>query len=322
MLRRTLLAAALLASPAAAQPVIPARPITMVVPSAPGGPIDSLGRVLADAMGRDLGQPVVVQNMPGAGFTIGMAAVARAVPDGTTVLLTHISIATSPALYRSLAFDPRASFAPIGLVTELPLMIVARRDLPAPSGEALLSLARADPARLTLAHAGIGTASHLCGLLFQSALGVKLTEVPYRGTAPAMNDVVAGQVDLLCDSPIGSTVGLVAAGRVRVLLSAGAQRLPVLPEVPSASEAGVPGFSLGIWHGLFAPRETPEPVVARLAAALRAALADQQLRARLDTMAAAPMPATRATPEALRAHLDAELMRWATLLGKAGIRPE
>lgn len=326
MMRRLLaamvLAAGLVPQFAAAQEAFPARPITLIVPTAPGGPIDALSRVLAEAMGRDLGQSVVIQNIPGAGFTIGAAAVARAAPDGHTLLIHHIGMATSPALYRNLAFEPRTSFAPIGLVTELPLMMVGRRELPASNGRELVALVRAQGTRLNMANAGTGSASQLCGLLFLNAIGTRVTEVPYRGTAPAMNDVVAGQVDLLCDSPTGGTVGLVESGRVRVLMTASAARLPVLPNVETSAEAGVPGFTLGIWHGLYAPAGTPDPIVARLARSLRAALADPRFVERLAAMAAAPMPPERATPEALRAHLAAELDRWGTLIRAAGIQPE
>ncbi|MFT8246779.1 tripartite tricarboxylate transporter substrate-binding protein [Roseomonas sp. BN140053] len=313
----------LLVQPGSASAAYPDRAITVVLPLAAGGPADAVARVLGEAMSRDLGRPIVIQNITGAGGTIGIATAARAAPDGYTLLLHHIALATTASLYRQLPYDPRGAFAPVGLITELPLAVFARQNLGADDPRGLIELLRTRTPPLSMANAGLGSASHLCGLLLLDRLpGARIAEVGYRGTAPAMNDVVSGQVDLLCDSPTRGTVGLVETGRVRPIFAVGRERLSILPDTPSTAEIGVQGFDLGIWHALQAPRGTPEPVIARLVTALQAGLRDEQVVARLADMGTRPFPPEQVTPEAVRTLVDSEITRWGNIIRAAGIQPE
>jgi tripartite-type tricarboxylate transporter receptor subunit TctC len=299
--------------------VYPARPITMVMPYAPGGPGDTITRVFAAAMQKTLGQQVVVDNPSGASGTIGTAKVARAAPDGYTLLMIHVSHATNLAMYKGLPYHPVDDFEPIGSATNGPMVIVARNDFPPKDLDEFIGYLRANGPRVSLAHAGVGSASHLCGLMMMSALDVKLNEIPYKGTGPALNDLMGGQVDVLCDQTSG-TVPPVKAGRIKAFAAAGKARLPSLPAVPAIAEAGVQGFDINISFGLYAPRGTPKPVLEQLTAALQKAVADPEVRARLEGMGISATSPEQATPGYLRAHLKEEIDTLGGLLVKAGVK--
>ncbi|MFZ1425426.1 MAG: tripartite tricarboxylate transporter substrate-binding protein [Geminicoccaceae bacterium] len=253
MRRTLLLAAALLAGTAfTARADYPERAITMIVPFAAGGPTDTVGRLVAESMTKALGQQVIVENVGGAGGTLGVARVARADADGYTLLMYHIGQATSGALYRKLAYDPLADFAPVGRVTDVPMTLIARTDLEPATAQELIAYVREQKEALTLANAGPGSSSHLCGMLLMSALGVPLTTVPYKGTAPAMTDMLGGQIDLMCDQTTNTT-GQIKAGKVKAYAVTTADRVAALPDLPTLQEAGLAGFEMSVWHGLWAP---------------------------------------------------------------------
>ncbi|MCS6931815.1 MAG: tripartite tricarboxylate transporter substrate binding protein BugD [Acetobacteraceae bacterium] len=316
--RRLVLAlpAALLAAPALAQG-FPTQPITMVIPFAAGGPTDTVGRLIAEAMARDLGQSVIVVNVGGAGGTLGAQRVAQARPDGHTILLHHIGMATIPTLYRRLAYDPVNGFETIGMVTEVPMTLVARRDFPAQTLQELVAHVRRERDRINLANAGIGAASHLCGLLLQSTLNVQMTTVPYNGTGPAMNDLVGGRVDLMCDQTTNTTEHI-RAGTIRAYAATTPARVASLPDLPTAAEAGLPGFEVSVWHGLYAPRGTPAPVIERLSRALQVALRDERVVSRFRDLGTEPVPAERATPGYHRRFWEADIAKWRPIIQAAG----
>jgi tripartite-type tricarboxylate transporter receptor subunit TctC len=316
-MRRWLVTALLLVAAQARADSFPSHPITMIVPFPAGGPTDTVARLVAQAMGKALQQQVLVENVGGAGGTLGAGRAARGPGGGYTLLLHHIGHATAPALYRKLAYDPIGDFEPIGLITDVPMTLVSRRDFPARNLAELLSQIRAGKDKITCANAGLGSASHLCGVLFMSALQTTMTTVPYKGTGPAMNDLLGGQVDLLCDQTTNTT-SQIRAGKIKAYGVTTRARLPSLPELPTLAEGGLPGFEVTVWHGLYATRGTPRPVIDKLASALRAALGDPVLKRRFADLGTAPVSAERATPEALRAHLAAEIARWRPILQKAG----
>jgi tripartite-type tricarboxylate transporter receptor subunit TctC len=224
-------------------------------------------------------------------------------------------------MFKNLPYDPVADFEPIGSATSGPMLVAARSGFPAKDLPEFIAHLRANAAKVSLAHAGVGSASHLCGLMMQSVLGVKLNEIPYKGTGPALNDLMGGQVDLLCDQTSG-TVPSIKAGRIKAYAAAGRTRLPQLPEVPAISEAGVQGFDINISFGLYAPKGTPRPVIDTLTATLQKAVADPEVRQRLEAMGVSAVPSERARPEALRAHLRQEIDVLGGLLVKAGVRPD
>src|SRR5262245_44767068 len=295
----------------------PDRTITMVVPFAAGGPTDTVARLLGEAMSKDLGQQVIVENVGGAGGTLGAARVAKAEPDGYTLLLHHIGMATSATLYRKLAYDPKTAFAPIGLVTEVPMVLVSRKDFPPNNLQELITYVKDNKDTVTYANAGVGAASHLCGMLFMQAIETPLTTVPYKGTGPAMTDLLGGQVDFMCDQSTNTT-GQIKAGEVKAYGVFADQRLGNLPDVPTVKEGGLEGLSFAIWHGLYAPAGTPEPIIAKLSEALKAALADQKVIDRFAELGTAPVAADQATPEALQQKLVSEIDRWKPVIEKAG----
>ncbi len=312
-----LAAAAMLSAPALAQAPYPTRPITMIIPFAAGGPTDTVGRLIAQTMGNELGQPVVVENVGGAGGTLGAQRVAQARPDGYTILLHHIGMATIPTLYRRVPYDPINGFETIGLVTDVPMTLVARRNFPANNLQELVQVIQRDREKLNYANAGIGAASHLCGLLFMHAINAPMTTVPYRGTGPAMNDLVAGTVDLMCDQTT-STTEQIRGNTIRAFAVTTPNRVASLPELPTAAEAGLPGFDVSVWHGLYAPRTTPRPIVDRLNRALVFALRDETIARRFGELGTAPVAIERATPEAHRAFWQADIAKWRPLIQAAG----
>jgi putative tricarboxylic transport membrane protein len=325
--RRTLLALATLAAatgplggPAAAPAwaqTFPTRPLTVIVPFAAGGPTDTVTRLVAEAMGRELGQTMVVENAGGAGGTIGAQRVANARPDGYTLLLHHIGMATTPSLYRRLAYDPVGGFEPIGLVTEVPMTLVGKRDFPANTLAEAIAVIRRDQEKLNYANAGIGAASHLCGLLLMKAVDAPMTTVPFRGTGPAMQELLAGRIDLMCDQTT-STTEQINGGAIKVFATTTPNRLATLPNVPTSTEAGLPEFQVTVWHGLYAPKGTPPELVARLSQALQVALRDPKLVARFAELGTEPVAQDRATPAALRAFWLADIAKWKPIIQGAG----
>ncbi|TCO80877.1 tripartite-type tricarboxylate transporter receptor subunit TctC [Plasticicumulans lactativorans] len=314
-----LLAAALVvATPARASEDYPIKTITMIVPFAAGGPTDTVARLVAAAMGTDLKQTVIVENVGGAGGTLGAGRAARAAPDGYTLFMHHIGQATAPALYRKLPYDPVADFEPIGLVTDVPMTLVGKSDFPAKDVKELLAYVKANKDKVTLANAGIGAASHLCGMLFMSAIETELTTVPYKGTGPAMNDLLGGQVDLMCDQTTNTT-SQIRAGKIKAYGVTTRTPVASLPNLPTLDSAGLPGFEITVWHGLYAPKGTPKPVIDRLVQSLHVALNDATVKQRFADLGTEPVAADRATPEALRSYLKAEIDKWGVVIKKAGV---
>ncbi len=296
----------------------PNQNITFVVPFSAGGPTDTVTRMIADPMGKKLGAQIVVQNVEGAGGTVGAGEVARADPDGYTVLMHHIGMSTAPALYANLDYQPLEDFEMVGLVTEVPMTVVARKDFPPATFQDLVTYVKGNSDKVTLANAGIGAASHLCGLLFQSAAGVKLQEVPYQGTGPALTDLVGGQVDFMCDQTTNTT-GQIQGGEVKAYAVTSAKRVPSLPNVPSLQEQGLKNFEVVVWHGIYAPKGTPKPVLDKLVAALQVALADPAVTQKFNDLGAVTVSKDRQTPAALQAHLKAEIDKWGPIIRKAGV---
>src|SRR5687768_2454531 len=251
----------------------PTRNISMIVPFAAGGPTDTVARVLGQAMGKPLGQTVVVENRPSAGGVLGPELVKNAKPDGYTILIHHIGMATTPTLYRQLRYNPLTDFEYIGLVNEVPMTIIGKPGLPPNNLKELIAYVKANKDKVSYANAGIGAASHLCGLLFMSAIQTDVLTVPYKGTGPAMNDLIGGQVDFMCDQTT-STTGQIKGGKVRVYGITSPQRVASLADVPTLAEQGLKGAEVSIWHGLYAPKGTPKPVLDKFVAALQLALAD------------------------------------------------
>jgi tripartite-type tricarboxylate transporter receptor subunit TctC len=291
----------------------PTKPVTLVVPFAAGGPTDTVARAVGQAMEKTLGTNVIVENKPGAGGTIGVADVARAQPDGYRILVHHIGMATAPALYRKLSFDPLKDLEPVGLINDVPMTLLVRTTLPVNNVKELIGHVKQNKDKITLANAGIGAASHLCGLLFQQAIETDLTTVPYKGTAPAITDLIGGQVDILCDQTTNTTEQI-KGGKVKALALTAPKRLESLKDLPTSAEAGLPGFELSIWHGMYAPKGTP-----KLVAALQAGLKDPGLQKRFADLGSTVVAPNLQTPEALGKHLKSEIDKWAPIIKKAGV---
>ncbi|SEA51421.1 tripartite tricarboxylate transporter substrate-binding protein [Variovorax sp. YR216] len=298
------------------------KPVTLVVPYSAGGPTDVVARMLAIPMGKSLGQPVIVENTVGAGGTIAPARVARAAPNGYTILIHHMGMATAPALYKKLPYDPLKDFEYVGQVLDVPMTLLSRKDFPANNFRELLSYVKANKDKVSLANAGIGAVSQLCGLLFTSQIGVDLTTVPYKGAGPALNDLMGGQVDLLCDQTTQTVPVIKEGNRVKVFGVTTPKRLPSLPNVPTLDEQGLKGFDVRVWHGVYAPKGTPKPVIDKLNAALRVALQDDMVKRRIEDLSAEIVPMEKVTPEALRTHLASEVDKWGKVIRAAGIQGE
>jgi len=303
---------------AAAQAPWPERQVSLVVPFAAGGPTDVVARMIAIPMSKQLGQTVVVENAVGAGGTIAATKVARAQPNGYTIFLHHMGMSTAPALYKKLQFDPLKDFEYIGQVVDVPMTLLARKDFPAATFQDLQAHLKREGNKVSLANAGLGAVSHLCGLLFMSAMGVELTTVPFSGTGPAMNALLGSQVDLLCDQTT-QTVPLIKDGRVKAYGVTVPQRLDVLPNVPTLDEQGLKGFEVKVWHGMYAPKGTPQPVLDKLNAALRFAMQDPEVKRRLTDLSSDIVPMDKITPAGLRTHLEAEIGKWGPVIRKAGV---
>ena len=306
-----------IAASAAAQQY-PTKSITMLVPYAAGGPTDTVARVLAQSMARPLGQTVIVENKPSAGGILAPEQVKNARPDGYTILIHHVGMATTPALYRNLRFNPLADFDYIGLINDVPMTIIAKPGLPAKDFKEFLAYLKANKDKVSYANAGIGAASHLCGMLFMSAIQTDFLTVPYKGTGPAMNDLLGGQVDFMCDQTTNTT-SQIKSGKVKAYGVTSKKRVPSLPDIPTLDEQGLKGFEVGIWHGLYAPKGLPKPVLDRLVGALQDSLRDETVKKRFADLGAETMPVSRGTPAALQSHLKAEIEKWGPLIKKAGV---
>ena len=296
----------------------PTKPVVLVVPFAAGGPTDVVARMISAPMGKSLGTTVVVENTVGAGGTIASQRVAKSNPDGYTVLIHHMGMATAPALYRRLPFDPLASFEYIGQALDVPMTMLARKDFPAENLQQLIAYVKANKDKVTLANAGLGAVSHLCGMMFMSAIATDLTTVPYKGTGPAMTDLLGGQVDLLCDQTT-QTVPMIRDGRVKIYGVASTSRLAALPSVPTLDEQGLKGFEVKVWHGVYAPKGTPRDIPEKLTRALREALTDAAVVKRMADLSSDIPPADKISPEGLRTHLQAEIAKWGPVIKKAGV---
>jgi tripartite-type tricarboxylate transporter receptor subunit TctC len=301
-----------------AQANYPDRTISLVVPFAAGGPTDVVARMLAIPMGKSLGQTVVVENTVGAGGTLASQRVARSVPNGYTVLIHHTGMATAPALYKRLGFDPLKDFDYIGQVVDVPMTLLGRKDFPANNFQELLTYIRANKDKVSLANAGLGAVSHLCGLMFMSQVGVDLTTVPYKGTGPAMNDLLGGQVDLLCDQTT-QTVPIIKENRVKAYGVTTLNRLSSLGQLPTLDEQGLKGFEVKVWHGMYTPKGVPKPILDKLNAALKKALNTPDVQKRLADANIDIVSPEKMTPNGLKTHLDAEINKWGPIIRKANI---
>lgn len=319
--RNLMIAAALLTVLAAGSAVAqawPSKPITVVVPYAAGGPTDTVARLTALGLSRQLNNhTVVVENATGAGGTIGANRVATAEPDGHTLLVHHVGISTAATLYRKLPYDTKTAFAPIALLTDSAMTIIAREDFPPNTLPELIAHLKKEGNKVSYGNAGIGAASHLCGMLMMSAMNVQLNTVGYRGNAPVMQDLLGKQLDMTCDQATNTT-GQIKAKKVKAYAITTKQRISDLPDLPTADEAGLKGFEVNVWHALYAPKGTPDAIVQKLAAAARGALKDAEIVKRFAEINTTVASDARATPDALKAHLYAEIDKWAPLIQAAG----
>jgi tripartite-type tricarboxylate transporter receptor subunit TctC len=297
----------------------PARTVTVIVPFAAGGPADITGRIVADIFSRYLGQKFVVENVGGAGGTIGMARVAKSAADGYTLAVWHIAQATAPALYDNLRYNVIDDFDSIGRITDVPMTIVGKAALEPKDAAELIAWVKQRQDSATYAHAGIGSAAHLCALLFLDALKVRMTAVSYRGTGPAMTDLLGGQFDLLCDQTT-TTTNQIREGKIKGYAATTRARLAVLPNLPTLDEAGLNGFEVTAWHAMWAPKGLPADATTKLTAALQAALKDPKVIERLAALGTEPVPQEQATPAALKAQLVAEVAKWGPVIKASGAK--
>jgi tripartite-type tricarboxylate transporter receptor subunit TctC len=298
----------------------PDKPVTIVVPFAAGGPTDKVARDLGVVLSKHLNnQTVVIENVGGAGGTLGAAKVAKAAPDGYTVLLHHIGMATSPSLYRKMPYDTLGDFEYLGLVNDVPMTIVGRPTLPANNMGELVKWLEANKGKINLANAGLGAASHLCGLLFQQSLKIDMTTVPYKGTGPAMTDLMGGQVDVMCDQTT-NTSAQIEGGKVKGYAVTSPKRLttPALAKLPTLDESGMKGFNVSIWHGMYAPKGTPKPIQDQLNAALRKALADPEFIKRQEALGAVVVTDARLGQAEHKRFVEAEINKWGPVIKAAG----
>ncbi len=308
-----------LALPASAQGDFPTKPIRFVVPAAAGGPTDLTARLIAQEMQKALGQPVVVEPKPGAGGNVGADAVAKSAPDGYTILMATIGThAINQTLYKSLPFDPVKDFTPVTQVVQYPLIFVVNPSVPAKNVKEFIDYAKANPGKLNRASGGSGTSMHLSGELFRSMAGLDLPHIPYKGSAPALNDLVGGQVHLMFDSMM-TALPLVKAGKLRALGITGATRSPAVPDIPTIAEQGVAGYSAAGWIGVVAPAKTPPEIVAKLSKAVAAAVKAPAVAERLSAQAAEPVGST---PEEFAAFIQAETKKWERAVRDSGARVE
>jgi len=298
----------------------PEKPVTIVVPFAAGGPTDKVARDFAEVLRKSLNnQTVIIENVGGAGGTLGAAKVAKASPDGYTLLLHHIGMATAPALYRTLPYKTLEDFEYLGMINDVPMTLIGRSTLPATTYPELVKWLEANKGKINLANAGLGAASHLCGLLFQQSLKIDMTTVPYKGTAPAMTDLLGGQVDIMCDQTTNTTTQI-EAGKVKAFAVTTTKRLttPALKNLPTLDESGLTGFNVSIWHGLYAPKGTPKAVADQLNTALRAALKDPEFIKRQEALGAVIVTDGRVVPAEHKKFVEAEMNKWGPAIKAAG----
>ena len=299
----------------------PTKPLTIVVPYAAGGSTDVLARILAESLSRDLGQPVVVDNVGGAGGTIGTTKVVRASNDGHTLLLHNMGIATAPALYSKLPFDVTKDLEPVALVGDVPMILVGNKNFAPSNISDLIKLMKTKPGEVKFSHAGIGATSHLCAMLMTQTTDTTVTMVPYRGTGHALQDLIAGNVDLICDQPVATGPHL-KAGALKAYAMATKTRIPTMPEVATFAESGMAGFELAVWHGIYVPKGTSAENVQRLNKAVRSSLSDPGLVKRLSDMGVIIPNQDRLQPETLGKHTSTEIGRWAPVIKAAGAKAE
>jgi tripartite-type tricarboxylate transporter receptor subunit TctC len=317
---RSLVLVALLSAVGSTWAQYPDKPVTIVVPFAAGGPTDKVARDLGEVLRKGLNnQTVIVDNTAGAGGTLGAAKVAKAAPDGYTVLLHHIGMATAPALYRKLPYNVLEDFEFVGMVNEVPMTLVGRSTLPANNFAELRTWLNANKGKINLANAGLGAASHLCGLLFQQSLGIEMTTVPYKGTGPAMTDLLGGQVDLMCDQTTNTT-GVIEGGKVKAYAVTTSKRLttPALAKLPTLDESGLKGFNVAIWHGLYAPKGTPKAVIDKFNAALKNALKDAEFIKRQEALGAVVVSDSRVNSAEHKKFVESEIAKWGPAIKAAG----
>ncbi|MFH1341139.1 MAG: tripartite tricarboxylate transporter substrate-binding protein [Pseudomonadota bacterium] len=322
--RRTILTGAIaaistFAAHASAQTAFPTKPITLIVPAASGGPTDTVARLIAESMGRTLGQTVVVENLGGAGGTLGMARVSKSAADGYTVAVWHIAHATAPALYDSLKYDVVEDFDHLGRITDVPMTLVSKPALPPTNVAELLAWIRANKDKATYGHAGVGSASHLCMLMLMKELGVQINGIPYRGTGPAMNDLLGGQFDVMCDQTTNTT-NQIKENRIKGFAVTTKTKVSSLPDLPPLDAGAVKGFEVSAWHAMWAPKGLPKEASDKLVAALQAALNDPKVIERFASLGTEPVKAELATPAALKSHLAAEVPRWGAVIKAAGAK--
>ena len=319
-MKRLLLAGLTAAISAGAWAEYPEKAVTIIVPFTAGGPTDKVARDLAEALRKPLGgQAIIIENVGGAGGTLGATKVAKAANDGYTLLLHHIGMSTAPALYRKMAYDTLNDFEYLGMVNEVPMTLIGKPTLPASNFAELRKWMDANKGKINLANAGLGAASHLCGLLFQSALKIDMQTVPYKGTAPAMNDLLGGQVDLMCDQTT-NTSGQIEAGRVKAFAVTTSKRLstPALKDLPTLDESGMKGFNVSIWHGLYAPKGTPKVVADKINAALRTALKDPEFIKREEALGAVIVTDARLAGADHKKFVESEIAKWGIVIKAAG----
>ncbi|MBB4145240.1 tripartite tricarboxylate transporter substrate-binding protein [Rhizobium rhizoryzae] len=300
---------------AVAQDKYPSKAITLMVPAAAGGPSDTVARLVAQSMSKTLGQQIIIENMGGAGGSLGTASVAQSEPDGYRLVLYHIGVATFSALYPNLPFKPE-ELTSVGLVTEVPMTVVARKDYPAKTLAELLAGLKKDAEAVTFGTAGTGAVSDLCGRLIQDAVGAKMTVVPYKGMGPAMTDLIGGRIDLACDQTT-NTATQIKANEIKAFAVTTAKRISLFPDLPTVSESGIQGFELSAWHAIWAPKGTPEPIRKTLSDALKTALKDPVVIERFATLGTAPVAEDQATPSALDAKFKSEIQRLSALIAKS-----
>lgn len=318
-MKKLLLTAVLSSLAATAWAEYPDKPITIIVPFAAGGPTDKVARDLGDVMRQKIGQTVIIENVGGAGGTLGAAKVAKASPDGYTLLLHHIGMATSPALYRTMPYKTLEDFEYLGMVNEVPMTVVGRPNLPANNFAELQKWLEQNKGKINLANAGLGAASHLCGLLLQQSMKIDMTTVPYKGTAPAMNDLLGGQVDIMCDQTTNTT-GQIEGGKIKAFAVTTPKRLstPALAKLPTMDESGVKGFNVTIWHGLYAPKGTPKAAIDKINTALRASLKDPEFIKREEALGAVVVTDNRLAPADHKKFVEAEINKWGPVIKAAG----
>jgi tripartite-type tricarboxylate transporter receptor subunit TctC len=324
-IRHALLTGALALTAAAAptavsaQTAFPAKPISLVVPAAAGGPTDTVARLIAESMGRTLGQTVLVENVGGAGGTIAMARVVKAAPDGYTVAVWHIAQATAPALYENLRYDVVNDFDHLGRITDVPMTLVAKTAVAAKSAKELLDWIRAQNGKVTYGHAGVGSASHLCALILMKEVGLKMEGVGYRGTGPAMNDLIGGQFDVMCDQTTNTT-NLIKENKIKGYAVTTKLKVSSLPDLPTLDSGAIPGFEVSAWHAMWAPKGLPKDVSDKLVAALQNAVKDPKVVERFASLGTEPVAAALVTPDALKSYLTAEVKRWDAVIKAAGVK--